>query len=160
MSLRPSLSSFAWNAVSFFFCLFAVISWCLCESKLGCCKCVSERPQIILLSSLAHVPPPCAPPCLPPPFQVNMIKAQETQGFVGRPKRPRALVLGPTKELTEQIAGVAKVLAHSAKFRSLGLTGTRTRRQQAEQLAGPIDVVVATPTRFLQHAAEGNVFYK
>ena len=35
-----------------------------------------------------------------------MIKQQELEaGFVPRPKRPRALILGPTKELAEQIAG-------------------------------------------------------
>ena len=31
--------------------------------------------------------------------------------------RPRALVLGPTRELTDQILRVAKALAHTAKFR-------------------------------------------
>lgn len=35
-----------------------------------------------------------------------------------RPKRPRVLVLGPTKELTEQITAVAKRLCHTAKFRA------------------------------------------
>lgn len=33
------------------------------------------------------------------------MKAEEATGFVPRPKRPRVVVLGPTKELTEQ-AGV------------------------------------------------------
>ena len=42
--------------------------------------------------------------------QVNMIKKQEQEtGFVGRPKRPRALILGPTKELTEQVRCVNRV---------------------------------------------------
>lgn len=43
-------------------------------------------------------------------LQVNMIKKQEQEtGFVGRPKRPRALILGPTKELTEQVRCVNRV---------------------------------------------------
>lgn len=45
-------------------------------------------------------------------LQVNMIKKQEQEtGFVGRPKRPRALILGPTKELTEQVRCVNSVAA-------------------------------------------------
>ncbi|KAG1667840.1 hypothetical protein FOA52_011028 [Chlamydomonas sp. UWO 241] len=91
---------------------------------------------------------------------INLIKAQEVGGFVGRPKRPRALVLGPTKELTEQIAGVCKALSHSAKFRAVGLTGSKTKQQQKVAMMGAIDIVVATPTRFLQHVKEGNVFVK
>ncbi len=66
-----------------------------------------------------------------PPAQINLIKRQElTEGFVPRPKRPRALILGPTKELAEQIAGVAKALSHVVKFRATCLTGSKTKKQQ------------------------------
>lgn len=44
-------------------------------------------------------------------------------GIAARPKRPRALVLGPTRELTDQILGVAKMLSHHAKFRSACVNG-------------------------------------
>ena len=37
---------------------------------------------------------------------------------------------------------------------------SRSKKQQQAHLSGPIDVIVATPTRFLQHVKEGNVFYK
>lgn len=91
---------------------------------------------------------------------ITLLKEEEARGFVPRPKRPRALILGPTKELAEQIAGVAKTLSHDARFRSTCLTGSRTKRQQRVPLSGPMDIVVATPTRFLQHVKEGNVFLK
>lgn len=32
--------------------------------------------------------------------------------------------------------------------------------EQKNALAGPMDVVIATPTRFLQHVAEGHVFFR
>lgn len=58
---------------------------------------------------------------------IHMIKQQEKDtAFVSRPKRPRALILGPTKELAEQIAGIAKALSHMGKFRSTCLTGSKT----------------------------------
>lgn len=55
--------------------------------------------------------------------QVKHLKEQETKGASTRPKRPRALVLGPTRELTDQILTVAKGLSHYAKFRSTCLNG-------------------------------------
>ncbi|KXZ44227.1 hypothetical protein GPECTOR_71g588 [Gonium pectorale] len=91
---------------------------------------------------------------------VQALKAEEAAGFVPRPKRPRVLVLGPTRELTEQITGVAKRLCHTAKFRAACLNAYRSMADQSRFLAGPVDVLVATPTRFLQHVKEGNVFYR
>ena len=57
-------------------------------------------------------------------MQIDKLKAQEEQqGHPCKPKRPRALVLGPTRELTDQIARVAKGLSHHAKFRAVCVNG-------------------------------------
>ncbi len=68
-----------------------------------------------------------APPPLPPsstlPCAVQSLKEGEARGTATKPHRPRALVLGPTRELTDQILKVAKSLSHHAKFRSAGLSG-------------------------------------
>ena len=56
--------------------------------------------------------------------QVKLLKDQERQGgAAARAKRPRALVLGPTRELTDQILSVAKSISHHAKFRSACING-------------------------------------
>ena len=56
--------------------------------------------------------------------QVAMLKAEEAAGAPpGAPRRPRALVLGPTRELTDQLLRVAKALAHHEKFRSVCVNG-------------------------------------
>ena len=53
-----------------------------------------------------------------------MLKAEEAAGESGRrPRRPRALVLGPTRELTDQLLRVAKTLSHHEKFRSVCVNG-------------------------------------
>ena len=58
--------------------------------------------------------------------QVKLLKDAERRGDEqAKPKRPRALVLGPTRELTDQILGVAKSLSHHAKFRSACVNGGR-----------------------------------
>lgn len=68
-------------------------------------------------------------------------------------------MLGPTKELADQITRVAKELCHHAKFRATCLSANRPMKLQRDSLAAPIDLVVGTPTRVLQHVDEGSVFF-
>jgi len=56
-------------------------------------------------------------------LQVHKLRQQEQDGQQTKPKRPRALVLGPTRELTDQILQVAKSLSHHARFRSACVNG-------------------------------------
>ena len=54
---------------------------------------------------------------------VQALRRDEAAGVVTRPRHPRALVLGPARELTQQVLGVAKALCHHARFRSAGVSG-------------------------------------
>ncbi|KAK9795517.1 hypothetical protein WJX73_003999 [Symbiochloris irregularis] len=90
---------------------------------------------------------------------IKQLKDAEAKGAATRPKRPRALVLAPTRELTEQILSVAKGLSHFAKFRSTCINGGRTAAQQAKALDAPMDIVVGTPQRVMHHSQLGNLFY-
>ncbi|KAA6420269.1 MAG: DEAD-box ATP-dependent RNA helicase 39-like [Trebouxia sp. A1-2] len=90
---------------------------------------------------------------------VHNLRQQEQDGQQTKPRRPRALVLGPTRELTDQILQVAKSLSHHARFRSACVNGGGTYAQQAASLATPLDILVATPQKLLQHAEKGNVYY-
>ena len=80
-------------------------------------------------------------------------------GIPAKPRRPRALVLGPTRELAEQIHAVAKSVAHAAKFRAVLATGSGDMPAQRAAMDRPLDVLIATPARVAQHAERGNVFY-
>ena len=65
--------------------------------------------------------------------QVKHLKDAELQGEErAKPKRPRALVLGPTRELTDQILGVAKSMSHFAKFRSACVNGGAALRPDSQ----------------------------
>lgn len=132
--------------------------------------------------------------------------------MVMRPRRPRAVVLCPTRELCEQVNndtffrslkkeivifvslvniiffiiicnesaagqrswiwhfnsfegwilqvfGVAKSISHHARFRSTMVSGGGRIRPQEDALNSPIDMVVGTPGRILQHIEEGNLVY-
>ena len=55
---------------------------------------------------------------------------EEVHGVIPRLKRPRALILLPSRDLAAQVLSVAKSLCHVAKFRAVGLIGgiKRVRR--------------------------------
>ena len=74
-------------------------------------------------------------------------------------KRPRALILAPTRELCEQIVTVVKQIGHYIKLSSLGIYGGSTEYSiQKKYLDNrPIDIVVATPGRLVKHLNEQSI---
>lgn len=64
---------------------------------------------------------------------------------VRKTQRPRAVVLVPTRELAVQVLEVAKRLSRSCKFSSCGVIGGEEYGKQKRQLAGTVDLVVASP---------------
>lgn len=84
---------------------------------------------------------------------------EEMSGMLMKPRRPRAVVLCPTRELCEQVFHVAKSVSHHARFRSTMISGGGRIRPQEDSLNVPIDMVVGTPGRILQHIEEGNIVY-
>lgn len=91
---------------------------------------------------------------------IHVLKQEETQnGVPFKPKRPRVLILGPTRELTEQIYGVSKSLSHVARFRTSIVTASADMSSQKALLDKPLDILIGTPARITQHAQRGNVYY-
>ncbi|OIW07814.1 hypothetical protein TanjilG_32006 [Lupinus angustifolius] len=84
---------------------------------------------------------------------------EQLNGMVLKPRRPRAVVLCPTRELSEQVFRVAKSISHHARFRCTMVSGGGRLRPQEDSLNNPIDMVVGTPGRILQHIEEGNMVY-
>ncbi|WOK96899.1 DEAD-box ATP-dependent RNA helicase 39 [Canna indica] len=91
---------------------------------------------------------------------VQLMRQDESlSGMLMRPRRPRAVVLCPTRELCEQVFRVAKSIGHHARFRSTMISGGGRLRPQEDSLSEPIDMVVGTPGRILQHVNDGNMVY-
>lgn len=76
-----------------------------------------------------------------------------------KPKRPRLLIIAPTRELVLQIKDVVKKLCHSIKLSSSALVGGQDYGKQRKALNRPVDVIVSTPGRLIQHYREGHVFF-
>jgi superfamily II DNA/RNA helicase len=93
------------------------------------------------------------------PLMQQLKQQEQFEDYERRPRRPRLLILAPTRELALQITQVMKSLSHSIKLSSQALVGGQDRGNQRRSLANrPVDVIVATPGRLLQHWKDGNVF--
>ncbi|HYJ74251.1 MAG TPA: DEAD/DEAH box helicase [Kineosporiaceae bacterium] len=71
------------------------------------------------------------------------------------PTAPRALVLVPTRELAQQVAGVLEPLAHALGQRVATVVGGAPYGRQTDALARGVDVLVATPGRLVDLIERG-----
>lgn len=69
----------------------------------------------------------------------------------------RALVLTPTRELTEQVADNLKQYAQFLPFSIHAVFGGVKHSGQANKLQAGLDILVATPGRLLEHVELGNI---
>ncbi|WP_129714490.1 DEAD/DEAH box helicase [Pedobacter sp. SYP-B3415] len=83
------------------------------------------------------------------PMLMKLKYAQETA--------PRALILAPTRELAMQIEEQVRVFAKYTDLRSLVIYGGIGPKVQTEAIARGVDILVATPGRFLDIYLAGKV---
>jgi superfamily II DNA/RNA helicase len=108
---------------------------------------------------------------------LQQLKRQEQEvsnpeEMLRRPQRPRVVILAPTRELVQQITTVVKSLSHCLKVSSHALmggssstttassSGNKSLSRQTKTLQQrPMDVIVATPGRLLQHWKQKNSIF-
>ncbi|KAB1225665.1 ATP-dependent RNA helicase DBP2 [Morella rubra] len=92
-------------------------------------------------------------------FTIPMIQHCLAQPPVQRGDGPLALVLAPTRELAQQIEKEVKAFSRSQESLKTAIVvgGTNIAEQRSELKAG-VDIVVATPGRFIDHLQQGNTF--
>ena len=79
----------------------------------------------------------------------------------GVPSGPRVLVLTPTRELAMQVARAASSYGrHVRGLRVATVVGGVPYGLQLRQLAGPLDILIATPGRLMDHMASGKAVLK
>jgi ATP-dependent RNA helicase RhlE len=72
-------------------------------------------------------------------------------------RKPRALVLVPTRELAAQVSEQMNNYARRLSLRSTMIYGGVNIQAQIERLHRGVDIVVATPGRLLDHAERGSI---
>lgn len=90
-------------------------------------------------------------------FAIPLIHFCLRQPAVRRGDGPLALVMAPTRELAQQIEKEVKAFSRSSKgFKTAIVVGGAPMGDQRADLRAGVDVVVATPGRFIDHLQSGN----
>ncbi len=74
-----------------------------------------------------------------------------------QPGRPRCLILSPTRELTAQIEESVQTYGKYLKLKSMVMFGGVNINPQISALRKPLDILVATPGRLLDHAGQKTI---
>ncbi len=74
-------------------------------------------------------------------------------------RRPRALILTPTRELAQQVRGSFEKYAIHSGFEIVEVFGGVALGPQEDALKRGVDVIVATPGRLIDHMERGNVVF-
>ncbi|HLV28715.1 MAG TPA: DEAD/DEAH box helicase [Burkholderiaceae bacterium] len=88
------------------------------------------------------------------PILHHLISAPLAQAKAGR---PRVLVLTPTRELAAQVEESVRTYGKHTKVRSMVMFGGVNINPQITALRKPLDILVATPGRLLDHAGQKTV---
>jgi superfamily II DNA/RNA helicase len=75
----------------------------------------------------------------------------------GRSKGPRVLVLTPTRELANQITAAVSTYGKFMRIRSGVILGGMPYFEQQRLLSQPVDLIVATPGRLIDHMERGRI---
>jgi len=75
----------------------------------------------------------------------------------GRKGAPRALVLSPTRELADQVTEATRTYGRFMNLRSAVILGGVSYGSQFKALSRPIDLVVGTPGRLIDHLQRGTL---
>jgi superfamily II DNA/RNA helicase len=84
-----------------------------------------------------------------------MLPCLQRLAEAGPARLPRVLVLAPTRELAQQVAKATGDLSRRARIAVL--VGGSPYALQLKQLKGPLDIVVATPGRLMDHLERGRL---
>ncbi|XP_072072064.1 DEAD-box ATP-dependent RNA helicase 50-like [Arachis hypogaea] len=88
---------------------------------------------------------------------IQRLRQEELEGHSkSTPQAPRVVILAPTAELDSQVLDNCRSLSRSGvPFKSMVVTGGFRQRTQLETLQQGVDVLIATPGRFLFLMKEG-----
>ncbi|RZU32550.1 DEAD/DEAH box helicase [Blastococcus saxobsidens] len=89
-------------------------------------------------------------------FSIPLVARLAASTTKRQAKRPRALILVPTRELANQVAAVVDPMARALGMRTTTVFGGVGQNPQVQALAGGLDVVIACPGRLEDLIQQGH----
>ena len=89
-------------------------------------------------------------------FSIPLVARLQESGLRAQPRRPRALVLAPTRELATQIRATLEPLATAAGLRTSVVFGGVGQNPQVAALRTGVDVLIACPGRLEDLIGQGH----
>jgi len=89
-------------------------------------------------------------------FSLPLVARLAASDSKRQPKRPRSLILVPTRELANQVAAVVDPMARALGMRTTTIFGGVGQNPQVQALAGGLDVVIACPGRLEDLIQQGH----
>jgi ATP-dependent RNA helicase RhlE len=90
-------------------------------------------------------------------FALPLLQRLDAESSRARPRRPKALILAPTRELALQIHEELERFGRYTNLRHAFIFGGVSQNPQVRALAQGLDVVVATPGRLLDLAGQRHI---
>ena len=90
-------------------------------------------------------------------YALPVVSRLDEEGRRREPRRPRALVLVPTRELAVQVHDTVSFLAEAVRLRSMTVFGGVKYTGQVRRLERGVDIVIATPGRLEDLIAQGHL---
>lgn len=90
-------------------------------------------------------------------FAIPILQLMQDNPQASTDGKTRALILTPTRELAEQVAKAVNQYAQFMSLTVVALYGGVKISSQEKKLKNPVNIIVSTPGRLLEHADFGNV---
>jgi ATP-dependent RNA helicase RhlE len=90
-------------------------------------------------------------------FTLPLLHLLQAKPKAAKPGQPRCLILTPTRELAAQVEESVQTYGKHLPLKSMVMFGGVGINPQIERLKKPLDILVATPGRLLDHAGQKTV---
>ncbi|MCB5187845.1 DEAD/DEAH box helicase [Methylobacillus caricis] len=90
-------------------------------------------------------------------FTLPLLHLLQKENIKNKPGQPRCLILTPTRELAAQVEESVQTYGKHLKLSSMVMFGGVGINPQIERLKKPLDILVATPGRLLDHATQKTI---
>ncbi|MEN8615235.1 DEAD/DEAH box helicase [Dehalogenimonas sp. THU2] len=91
------------------------------------------------------------------PILQKLLRGTANKPRQGQPRKLRALIIAPTRELAEQIYDTCKNLSKFTGIRAMAIYGGVGMEPQKSKIRSGMDIVIACPGRLLDHVWQGSI---